>query len=142
MRRIIIAAAALMAATPALAADPVEGDWIVQGGGAKVRVGPCAANAALMCGRIVWLKQPNGPDGKPDRDDGNPDPKLKTRPIMGLPLVWDFRKAAPGRWTGGRIYDPRSGKTYGSKMSLNPDGTLKVDGCISVVCQGQTWKRS
>ena len=44
------------------------------------------------------------------------------------------------RRPGGSIYDPQSGKTYDSKLSLNPDGTLKVEGCISIICQAQTWK--
>lgn len=141
MKRLVVAAA-VFAATPALAADPVEGTWLVQGGSAKVKIAPCPAKADLMCGNIVWLKTPNGADGKPDRDDANPDPKLRNRPIMGLALIADFKRAAPGKWTGGKIYHPGAGKTYSSKMSLRPDGTLKVDGCIAVVCQGQTWKRS
>ena len=41
----------------------------------------------------------------------------------------------------GKIYDPNSGKTYDSKISVNTNGTLKVEGCILVICQAQTWKR-
>ena len=44
--------------------------------------------------------------------------------------------------TGGKIYDPNSGKTYDSKIGVNANGTLKVEGCVLVVCQAQTWKRS
>ena len=91
-----------------------------------------------MCGHISWLRSPA--DAKAT-DGNNPDPALKKRTILGLPLMRDFRQAAPGKWTGGKIYDPNSGKTYDSKMSVNANGTLKVDGCILVVCQAQTWKR-
>ena len=61
---------------------------------------------------------------------------------MGMPMIRDFKQAAPGRWTSGKIYDPGSGKTYDSKISVNPNGTLKVEGCVLMVCQAQTWRRS
>lgn len=139
--------AAAIAASTALssaahAADPVEGTWLVQAGSAKVRVAPCGGDKAKMCGVVVWMKAPNDKAGQPQKDVNNPDAALRTRPIVGLTMIRDFKSAGPGKWTGGKIYDPSSGKTYGSKMSLNPDGTLKIEGCITVVCQAQTWKRS
>ncbi|HQN52720.1 MAG TPA: DUF2147 domain-containing protein, partial [Phenylobacterium sp.] len=74
--------------------------------------------------------------------EANPDPKLRDRPVVGLTLIKDFRQATQGKWVDGKIYDPQTGKTYASKLSPNPDGTLKVEGCISVICQAQTWKRA
>lgn len=143
MKTVVIAALAATAlATPALAADPVEGQWLVQGGSAKVRVAPCAADKAKMCGAIVWLKNPNDKAGQPVKDANNPDASQRSKPLLGLNMIRDFKQAGPGKWTGGKIYDPGAGKTYGSKMSLNGDGTLKVEGCIAVVCQAQTWKRA
>ena len=138
MRQLAIVAAALLTAGPAFAADPVEGEWLVRGGSAKVRIAPCAAKPDKMCGLISWMRDPKEAAA---RDANNPDPKLRTRPIMGLPLIRDFKAAGPGRWIGGKIYDPESGKTYDSKLSVNRDGTLKVEGCILMICQGQTWKR-
>ena len=130
------AAALALLSTPALAADPVEGLWMVQAGTAKVRVAPCAADKARMCGQIAWLKNAAA------KDANNPDESLRGRPVLGLLMIRDFKSSGPGKWTGGKIYDPNSGKTYGSKMSANPDGTLKVEGCVAVVCQAQTWKRA
>jgi uncharacterized protein (DUF2147 family) len=139
MRAFALAAGlSLAAATAAFAADPVEGDWLTQSGSAKVRVAPCAGKADRMCGVIVWLRDPANAKA---HDDHNPDPAQRTRAIMGLRMLWGFQPAASGRWTGGKIYDPNSGKTYDSKISVNPDGTLEVDGCIMVLCQAQTWRR-
>jgi uncharacterized protein (DUF2147 family) len=95
-----------------------------------------------MCGTVVWLKAPLDKAGRPVTDALNPDPSLRTRPVVGLQLIGDFKAERPGRWTGGRIYDPQTGRSYASKISLNPDGTLKVEGCVAVVCQAQTWKRA
>ena len=139
MRALALAAGfALTAAAPALAADPVEGEWLTQAATGKVRIAPCPGKPNLMCGNISWLKDPANATAK---DANNPDPALKSRPIMGMPMIWNFKQAAPGRWTGGKIYDPNTGKTYDSKISVNANGTLKVEGCILVVCQAQTWKR-
>ena len=139
MRAFALAAVLAMAAAPALAADPAHGEWLTEGGTAKVRIGPCANDAARLCGNVSWLKNPAEAKAT---DANNPDPKLKTRPIMGLPMLWGFKSSAPGKWTGGKIYDPQSGKTYNSKVSVMPNGALKVEGCVAIVCQAQTWRKS
>ena len=131
---------AMLAAGPALAADPVEGEWMV-GTTTRVMIAACPGKADHMCGVIVWLKSPNDKEGKPIRDTANPDARLKNRPIVGMPFITDFHRTAPGAWAGGRIYDPDSGKTYESKMHIDADGTLKVAGCVLVFCQNQTWRR-
>jgi uncharacterized protein (DUF2147 family) len=139
LHRLAPAAALAALAFSAQAAQSVQGDWITQSGSAKVRVAPCAGGK--LCGTVVWIKNPlDKTTGKPQLDAKNPDPALRTRPIVGLQLIKDFKPASGGRWTGGTIYDPESGKTYASKLALNPDGTLKVEGCISIICQAQTWK--
>ncbi|MET0273723.1 MAG: DUF2147 domain-containing protein [Phenylobacterium sp.] len=141
MRTTIIAACLTLAAGPALAADPIEGDWMASAT-TKVRIAPCPGKADRMCGTIAWLKNPNDKAGKPQLDVNNPNAALQSRPILGMPFIRDFKRAEPGRWTGGKIYDPNSGKTYDSKMKVNPDGTLKLDGCVLMICQSQTWKRA
>ena len=121
--------------------DPVIGDWVTPGGGAKVRIAVCPTAPNQLCGVLVWLRQGLDAAGKPVRDVANPDPALRTRPLVGGPFLTGFTRDAPGRWSGGRIYDPDSGKTYRSKMRINDDGTLKLEGCVLVICQAQTWKR-
>jgi uncharacterized protein (DUF2147 family) len=142
MRRLLLTLAGLTAlARPALAADPAEGVWLVQDGKARVRIAPCVGQAAKLCGEVVWLQNPNGKDGQPRRDENNPDVRLQVRPLMGLAMIRDFRAAGPGRWESGTIYDPKAGKTYASKMRVMPDRTLKVEGCVMMICKAQTWTR-
>lgn len=137
---VLAAVLTLLAAAPARAADPVVGEWLTQGGSGKVKIGSCAGRLELMCGTISWLKSPEDANA---HDTHNPNPAMKSRTILGLPMIWNFRQIAPGRWTGGRIYDPNTGKTYDSKMSVGAGGTLKVEGCVlKMLCQAQTWTRS
>lgn len=138
--RHLLAAIALAAvAGSAQAADPVEGQWLVESGTAKIKVAPCVADKSRMCGVITWVKAPAGATPK---DSNNPEASLRARPLVGLSMIRDFKPSGGGKWTGGKIYNPSNGKTYASKMSANPDGTLKIEGCIAVICQAQTWKRA
>jgi uncharacterized protein (DUF2147 family) len=137
MRTALLVAGLLLAATPALAADPIEGEWIPQGGGSKVHISACPNNSAQMCGVVSWLP----PEKAKDLDKRNPNAALRSRPILGVSTISGFKQAAPGKWTGGKLYDPASGKTYKGKLTANRDGTLKVEGCVLMICQTQTWKR-
>ncbi len=114
---------------------------MTEGGWATVRIAPCPADTSRLCGRIVSLKQPNEKSGRLKRDTANVDARLRSRPIVGMPFITGFKPAGPGRWTGGKIYNPRHGKTYASRLALNPNGILKVSGCVLVICQAQTWSR-
>ncbi len=140
-------ALSLFAATAVFAGDacasPVtaRGEWTTEGGLSRVRIAPCA-DAAKLCGTIVWLKDPLTDSGKPKTDSKNPDAKFKSRSILGLQFLSNFSAAGPGKWAGGTIYDPQSGKTYKSRLSLNPNGSLKVEGCVLFICRGQTWNRA
>jgi uncharacterized protein (DUF2147 family) len=137
VRATLLAIGILLVATCAFAADPIEGEWLTPTGGSKVRIGPCPNKPDLMCGVVSWLPA----DKAKDLDSHNPNAALRNRPILGVTTVSNFKQAAPGRWTGGKLYDPSTGKTYNGKISANPDGTLKVEGCVLMVCQAQTWKR-
>ena len=41
---------------------------------------------------------------------------------------------------GGKIYDPRSGRTYKSNLYFKPSGNLKVEGCLRSFCRGEEWQ--
>jgi uncharacterized protein (DUF2147 family) len=63
--------------------------------------------------RIVWLKEPTE-NGKPKVDKENPVNKLKTQPVMGMVFLHDLYKTKddPNYYDGGKVYDPKNGKTY------------------------------
>jgi uncharacterized protein (DUF2147 family) len=118
--------------------DPVEGDWAA-GGGVVLRISPCSTTLDRLCGLIIaW---PDTKDGRPPRDAHNPDPRFASRPLVGLPMIYGFRRASNGHWTGGKIYNPDDGKTYDSNLEAAAGGTLHVQGCVLILCKTQTWKR-
>jgi len=124
-----------LAAMPAAshAAQPVLGRWETQNHKAVVEIAPCGRH---ICGHIVKLLP--AADAGIYNDVRNSDPKLRTRPLVGLPILLDYSDAG-NEWKG-HIYDPQYGNTYTSVMSRNPDGTLKIKGCFFIICKTQTWR--
>lgn len=149
-RAVRVAAAMILAVAPGFAgaADPASplGVWQTEGRDAHIELHPCAGGGGvLICGRIVWLKTPNKPNGEPERDDNNPNPALRARPMLGLPLIAGLAPAPgrPGRWEGGTVYNPEDGRTYGAEIALLPDGRLRMRGYLGLPLLGgsQTWIR-
>jgi uncharacterized protein (DUF2147 family) len=87
-------------------------------------------------GKIVWLKDPN-PGGKPSVDKENPNPKLKSRPLMGLNLLEGLTYSSD-MWEDGTIYDPKTGKTYSCQVQLKSSQILEVKGYIGFSLIGRT----
>lgn len=96
---------------------------------------------AEYIGKITWLKDQT-PEGKPILDAQNSDPKLRTRPILGLSIL-DGLKFSDGVWKNGEIYDPKNGKTYSCEVKLKSDKILEVKGYIGFSFVGRTveWTR-
>lgn len=124
---------ALSLAGTAHAAQPIAGRWLTEDGAAIIQVGPCGANT---CGRIASVVKSR--PGAPATDVNNPDAKLRSRPMIGLPILSGFSEAGD-EWRG-RIYDPRNGKNYKSIVTRGENDTLRVKGCVSFICQTQVWK--
>jgi uncharacterized protein (DUF2147 family) len=130
MRLIKLAALALGAMTTgALAGDPT-GRWQSEpndeGGYILVDVGPCAGDAAKLCGVISAAKDGDGADARPE--------------WVGKRMIWDMSPDGENEWSGGRIWAPDEDETYRSKMEL-AGSNLKVSGCVlgGLFCRAQTW---
>ena len=67
------------------------------------------------------------------------------QPIVGMIVLWDVSEAENKKsWGGGEILDPKKGKTYSVKLTLQKDGDeLKVRGFIGAPFIGRTqvWKK-
>jgi uncharacterized protein (DUF2147 family) len=137
-----LAGLALLVGVPAARAQAggdVSGIWLTQAGDAKVRVSKCGGG---ICGVIIWLRTPTDPaTGNAQIDDKNPNPSLRKRPIVGLPLFSGMQPAGPNKWSG-QIYNADDGGTYASNISVAGPDALRVEGCVGALCGGETWSRS
>jgi uncharacterized protein (DUF2147 family) len=119
--------------------DRLLGFWVTEEGKARVQVTRCGEK---YCGTIVWLKEPLK-DGKEVRDDKNPDPNLREKPVLGMKLMWGFVYDGEGEYSGGEVYDAESGKTYKGKLTLLDETTLDLRGYVLIPLFGRTsrWTR-
>ena len=118
-------------ASPAFAAEPI-GDWLVEGGYAHVRIANCGDK---LWGIVAWEQSTNS------KDKNNPDPTLRSRPTLGIPILLGMSQEKPNRWDGD-IYNTEDGRTYTAHLSLTNPDTLRVEGCVlGFLCGGQSWTR-
>jgi uncharacterized protein (DUF2147 family) len=124
-----------------LKADDVLGIWLNEDGDAHVEM---FKRDGKIYGKLVWLKFPiDDETKKPKLDKKNPDNKLKSRPVMGLEILTGFTFDGSSEWSGGQIYDPKSGKTYSCYMAFDENKKLKIRGYIGISLIGRTtyWTR-
>jgi len=108
---------------------------------AIVKLYDCGGN---MCGRIVALFNADGTEI--EETISNPvrvAEKLENHPYMdGLDILWNMSwDARNNRFSGGRIMDPKDGRTYTARVWADPDDAtlLRVRGSIGPFGRTQVW---
>jgi uncharacterized protein (DUF2147 family) len=122
------------------AAIPAEGTWLSGDGGTKVRIVNCGGK---LCGKVVWLNEPNDPaTGKPKTDKRNPNQAKRSRPLLGVQVVQGMEPNGANKWSG-EIYNADDGKTYQAHVMVLSATAMKVQGCVlGFLCKSQTWTRA
>jgi len=150
MRYLLALAFTLFAASASAQSSGVMGTWLTQAGTAQVKIGPCAdAAQGPLCGVVVGLINPKNASGQPVApeavtDSHNPDPAMRSRKMLGLPLFWGFKATSnPNTFEDGKIYNGENGKTYSANISLQADGKLRLRGFVGSPMFGETqlWTR-
>ncbi len=139
----LLGCAWMFAVVPALAGDapsPV-GTWLTERGGADIKIADCGGK---LCGSIAWVKEPLDAHGQPKVDSKNPVESLRSRKILGLPILSGFVPSGDGGvWKDGLIYNPDDGRTYRCTLTMVDDHTMRVRGYIGISLLGKTqvWTR-
>lgn len=146
MIRVFIAAL-LLALVPAIhgaaaqEADGITGFWLTGKKGVIVDIYECGEGE--LCGRTVWLKKPHNKDGSLRVDTENPNPALRERPWCGIEVITGLKRDDDGAWTGGEVYDPKTGHTFDFDLKKTESG-LKARGYLGVPLLGKSedWTRA
>jgi len=138
MRRIIPIACCLAFVAGTAAAQEPTGDWLVENGKGIIHIENCGGT---LWGVVAW-------ENTPGRDSENPDPALRGRPTLGIPILIEMRagRADSGgaqRWEG-HVYNAENGKTYIANIKLTAPNSLRIEGCVlgGLFCGGQQWTRT
>lgn len=123
----------------AMAASPA-GTWttIDDKTGAKRAVVSVSVSGGTMHGTIVKVYPQAGDTGVCSKCPG----AFKGKKIQGLGFLWGLKDKGNGVWDGGSILDPKTGKVYRAKATLQGNKLL-VRGYVGVSALGrtQTWVR-
>lgn len=117
----------------------ILGFWLTESGKGVIEV---YKNGEEFEGKLVWIQDIHEGLVKDKLDKHNPDEKLQKRSILNLRNLSGF-KFKSNEWSGGKIYDPKSGKTYSSYMKLENINQLNLRGYVGIPLFGRTseWKR-
>ncbi|WP_091206403.1 DUF2147 domain-containing protein [Mucilaginibacter gossypiicola] len=117
--------------------NAIVGKWLNKRGEGQVEI---YQYGNKYLGKLVWLKHPNDAHGKPLTDQRNIRPALRGRPLLGTLIMRDLTCDGIS-YTGGSIYDPRRGKTFGCELTMKGN-TLKVEAMMGMFPVGsETWTR-
>lgn len=140
LRSALVLAAVGAASTASAAPKDPTGTWLTEDGRAKIRVDRCGPGQAHVCGKVVWLKSPTTDSGAPRTDIRNPDPKKRSRSVIGMQIL-DGLKPDDGKFSG-EIYNADEGKMYVVSLARESASELSISGCLlKVLCGSQTWQR-
>ncbi|PKP27848.1 MAG: DUF2147 domain-containing protein [Bacteroidetes bacterium HGW-Bacteroidetes-22] len=120
----------------------IVGFWLNEDGDAKIEV---FNKGGKYFGKLVWLKTPIDTDTKKAKlDKHNPVASLRTRPLLSLEILTGFVFDGDDEWNDGKIYDPKTGKTYSCLIKFESADKLKIRGYIGVSWVGKTtmWTRA
>ncbi len=119
--------------------DPIIGKWQNPSGEGRIEI---YKKGEKYFGKLYWLKEPNDAQGNIKKDIKNPDKSLQSRQVQGLEILTNFSKDG-NVYQDGKIYDPKTGKTYSCKMTLQGTDKLDIRGYVGVSLFGRTesWKR-
>lgn len=98
-------------------------------------------------GTVIYINPEKYVNGEPEKDNMNPDDKLRSRSRLGLQILSGLKfDASDKEWQGGRIYDPKNGKTYDCFAWFEKDAnTLNIKGYIAGMKwlgRATTWTRT
>jgi uncharacterized protein (DUF2147 family) len=115
----------------------IKGYWLTSE--SIVAIKPCGVE---LCAKIEHVFVVEGVDPKSILDSNNRDLEKRSRPLIGIDLLHGFSRQldSSNSVKGGRIYNPRDGRSYKAKLQLHDDGNLTVQGCFLFFCDGETWR--
>ncbi len=135
MKRIVMIGVLFAGGVACSAQTGVMGNWATPDG-SVVKVASCGPDVCLT---VVKVRA----SAPATTDVQNPDTALRARSLCGLRIGSGFKQEGAEAASGGRLYDPKSGKTYSGKFEVKGN-TLHLRGYIGVSLFGrsETWTRA
>lgn len=140
IKQLFLSVLGMLMISGVVAAQSIDGLWttIDDATGKKRAIIRLHESGNQVSGQIVKVFPQPGDTGICSKCPGN----FKNKPIQGLGIVWGLKKQGNNEWVGGHILDPKNGKVYRVKMTLEGN-RLQVRGYVGFSALGRTqvWVR-
>ncbi len=94
----------------------------------------------LYFGKIIWAKSPQDSSG-PALDVKNKKEELRSRPLVGLEIIRDYKFNGEDSWEDGEFYAYKKGRTASPKLTLIDEDHLKIQVKILLFKKTFVWPR-
>ena len=146
MKRFGIALVLCMLISSAFAqeAQKITGIWWNEEKTSKIEV---KEEGGQFVGTIIYIIPEKYVNGEPEKDNMNPDVKLRSRSRLGISILSGLKyNSSEKQWLDGRIYDPKNGKTYDCFAWFEKDANkLYIKGYVAGIKwlgRSTTWTRT
>jgi uncharacterized protein (DUF2147 family) len=112
-------------------ADGILGTWFTANQTSEIAIVKCGD---AYCGTIQSLKTPKN-------DEKNPDPSLRSRPLVGVQVLTNFHYTDANTWIGGTLYGPERGKEFPATLVLASPDSLDIKVKAGMMSKTITWTR-
>lgn len=142
MKRIVLfCVVAIMAIASAFAqADKVVGTYKAVRNGVTSKVKVFKYNDGYRA-QVIWVDTLKKEDGSIRLDEKNPDPSKRNVQADKIVLIDKVKFDGKDKWSGGKIYDPTSGKTFTVSLYFKDEKPLTVKGSIGILFQRMYWTK-
>jgi uncharacterized protein (DUF2147 family) len=135
---IVLLALALAVPTAGASDDQamlILGNWLTEPRDCIIEIS--IADDGSYQGRIVGGNSPQR------QDQHNPDPARRSQLLLGQKIFQGMKYDGEGKWSGGTIYDPDSGRSYRCRLERLDAERLQVRGFVGFALLGrsQVWTR-
>jgi uncharacterized protein (DUF2147 family) len=129
----------LPAKSQIVTADKIIGEWINEEKDTRIEI---FRNGDEYFGRLLWSEDLFETDGRTSKKDiRNSDRALRTRNLLHINLLNNF-VFSEDLWDNGKMYDPKSGKTYNCLIRLKND-KIEIRSYVGIPLLGRStyWDR-
>lgn len=125
-------------------AQKIAGIWWNEEKTSKIEV---KDEGGQFVGTIIYIIPEKYVNGEPEKDNMNPDAKLRSRSRLGISILSGLKyNSSEKQWLDGRIYDPKNGKTYDCYAWFEKDSNLLyIKGYVAGIKwlgRSTTWTRT
>jgi uncharacterized protein (DUF2147 family) len=117
--------------------DEILGIWVTEDNSAWLEF---SRSGKTFQARLIWLAEPNRPDGHPKTDRNNPDARLQNRTLLGIPVIWNLL-FQDDKWVNGAIYSIKRGTIADCTVEMPDTQSLRIKVYKGILSGTQTWKR-